>query len=43
MAHGLAVKYETDLSIRKMISKLGGNFPKWGRHEAIDVPVQPNR
>ena len=43
MAHGLAVKYETDLSIRKMISRLGGNFPKWGRHDAIEVSVQPNR
>ena len=43
MAHGLAVKYETDLSIRKMISRFGGNFPKWGRREATEAPVQPNQ
>lgn len=43
MAHELAVKYETDLSIRKMISSFGGGFAKWGRREATEVPVQPDR
>ncbi len=43
MAHGLAAKYETDLSIRKMISSFGGGFPKWGRREAVETPVRPNR
>ncbi|MBU0623510.1 MAG: hypothetical protein KJ672_01555 [Candidatus Thermoplasmatota archaeon] len=42
IAHELALNYETDLSIRKMISSFGGNFPKWGRREEIEVPVQPN-
>lgn len=42
MAHGLAVKYETDLSIRKIISSFGGDFPKWGRRKAIEAPVQPS-
>ena len=42
MAHELALKYETDLSIRKMISSFGGNFPKWGRREATEAPVQSN-
>jgi hypothetical protein len=41
MAHELALKYETDLSIRKMISGFGGNFPKWGRRETTEAPVQP--
>lgn len=43
MAHELALKYETDLSIRKMISSFGGNFPKWGRRETTEAPVQPNQ
>ena len=42
MAHGLAVKYETDLSIRKMISGFGGGFAKWGRRESLAAPVQPD-
>jgi len=41
MAHDLAVKYESDLSIRRMISSSGGNFPKWGRREEFKAPVQP--
>jgi hypothetical protein len=43
MAHGLAVKYETDLSIRKMISGFGGGFAKWGRRESLEAPVQPDQ
>lgn len=43
MAHDLAVKYETDLSIRKMISRFGIDFPKWGRRDATEAPVQPNQ
>ena len=43
MAHDLAVKYESDVSIRRMIRSSGGNFPKWGRREAFEAPVQPDR
>jgi len=43
MAHDLAVKYESDLSIRKMISNFGVDFPKWGRRETTEAPVQPNQ
>ena len=43
MAHELALKYETDLSIRKMISSFGGNFPRWGKRETFEAPVQPDR
>jgi hypothetical protein len=41
IAHELALNYETDISIRKMIGSFGGNFPKWGRREILDAPVQP--
>jgi hypothetical protein len=43
MAHELALKYETDLSIRKMITGFGGNFPKWGRRKTTETPVRPNQ
>jgi hypothetical protein len=42
IAHELALKYETDLSIRKMITGFGGSFPKWGRREAFEAPAQPD-
>jgi hypothetical protein len=42
MAHDLAVKYESDLSIRRMISGSGGGFAKFGRREAFESPVQPD-
>jgi hypothetical protein len=41
MAHELALKYETDLSIRKMITGFGWNFPKWGRRKTTEAPVRP--
>jgi len=43
MAHELALKYETDLSIRKMITGFGGSFPKWGRRKTTEAPVRPNQ
>ena len=42
IAHELALNYETDISIRKMIGSFGGNFPKWGRREMFEAPVQPD-
>lgn len=41
MAHELALSFETDLSVRKMINSFGGNFTIWGRREALEAPVQP--
>lgn len=43
IAHELALNYETDISIRKMIGNLGGNFPKWGKREQFEAPAQPDR
>jgi len=43
IAHELALNYETDISIRKMIGSFGGNFPRWGRRELFEGPVQPDR
>jgi len=43
IAHELALNYETDLSIRKMINTFGGSFPKWGRREVFESPAQPDR
>ena len=42
MARELALNFETELSIRKMINSFGGDFMKWGRREASEAPVQPD-
>ena len=41
MAHELAAKYESDLSIRRMMSGFSGGFSKLGRRGAFEAPVQP--
>ena len=43
MAHQLAMKFETDLSIRRMVSSFGGDFTRWGKGLAGKVPPQPDQ
>jgi ABC-type cobalamin transport system permease subunit len=43
-AHQLAMRFETDLSIRNMIGRFGGSFTRLGRSRSEDgPPAQPGQ
>lgn len=43
MAHQLAMKFETDLSIRRMVGSFGGDFARWGKGMAGRIPPQSDQ